>query len=375
MPLKTENINNQPMLYMALELSQKKWKIAFGDGKKKSVITIDSGDINRLVTGIEKAKEKFKMADPIRPVSCFEAGRDGFWIHRLLDSLGVENIVVDSSSIEVNRRARRAKNDYLDSVKLLQMLIRHHGDEDNVWSVLNIPSPAEEDERRLHRELERLKKERTAHRNRIRSLLALHGISLKLNAELASRLDSLLLWDGTPFPEDLKNELKREIKRLDLLEEQIKSLEKEQKDRLKSAQTANLQKVAKLVVLCGIGSTSAWVFVMEFLGWRHFNNRREVAAAAGLVPTPYDSGNSVREQGISKAGNRRVRSMIIEIAWCWLRYQPTSDMSLWFHKRFGGGGNRARRVGIVALGRKLLIALWRYLEEGVIPPGAQLKSA
>ncbi len=195
------------------------------------------------------------------------------------------------------------------------------------------------------------------------------------DSELKGHLSNLRLWDGKPFPKDLKAELKRELKRLEIVESQISTLKKKQQNSLKKADTPSSRKVLKLSGLCGIGNTSSWVFVKEFLGWRHFNNRRELASAAGLAPTPYDSGNSQREQGISKAGNRRIRAMLVEISWCWLRYQPDSELSLWFKRRHAGGGSRSRRIGIVAVARRLLIALWRYLEKGVVPAGAVLKNA
>jgi transposase len=371
--LSEQNNTNQPILYMAFELSLKNWKIGFGDGMKKRIVTVPSQNMEQLHEEIEKAKEKFNMAGGVRIVSCYEAGREGFWLHRYLEKIGIENIVVDSSSIEVNRRARRAKSDKIDVVKILQMLVRYHGGEEKAWSVLNIPTPAEEDDRRLHRELERLKKERTGHGNRIKALLFAHGCTLKITADIGEKLETLRLWDGSLFPKDLKHEIQRECERLVLVKSQIKSLEKKQVERLEQADTERLQKISKLNHLRGIGITSAWIFGMEFFGWRKFKNRREVGCAAGLVPTPYDSGNSRREQGISKAGNKRIRGLAVEIAWCWLRYQPDSKISLWFKERFAGGGKRMRRIGIVAVARRLLVELWRYLESGILPEGAVLK--
>ncbi len=373
--LQSKNNESQQTLYMALELSLGKWKIAFGNGINKRIITIEGGDINRLLEEVEKAKKKFGMPDDVQIISCYEAGRDGFWLHRLLTDIGIQNIVVDSASIEVNRRARHAKTDNIDAIKLLEMLVRYQNGETKVWSVLYIPTASEEDDRRLHRELERLKKERVAHLNRIRSLLILQGAREEPSSNLEGYLNSIKLLDGSPFPESLKQEILRECERLRIVENQIRSLEKEQRERLKVADTENLKKVILLATLCGIGNASAWVFVMEFLGWRKFNNRKEVASAAGLAPTPYNSGGSQREQGISKSGNNRIRSMIVEIAWFWLRYQPNSKLTIWFNERFAKGGTRMRRIGIVALARRLLIDLWRYLENGVLPEGAKIKSA
>jgi transposase len=323
---------------------------------------------------VTKAKERFHLPEDVRVVSCYEAGRDGFWLHRYLLSIGIENQVVDSSSIEVNRRGRRAKTDRIDGDKLLTMVMRDLGGERDVWSVVQVPSIEEEDARRLHRELERLKSERTGHRNRLQGLLVAQGMRLKPGRDFLERLEKVSLWDGGALPVELKGELVREYERLRLVEEQIHSSEQVQDERLEQAQTEAMRQVVQLMSLCGIGKTSAWVFVMEFFGWRRFRNRREVGALAGLTGTPYDSGDSQRDQGISKAGNRRIRTLSIEIAWSWLRYQPQSKLSLWFKERFAGGGKRMRRIGIVALARRRLIALWQYLEHGLLPPGAQLKA-
>jgi transposase len=305
-------------------------------------------------------------------LSCYEAGRDGFWLHRHLVSVGIENAVVDAASIEVSRRLRHVKTDRLDGDRLLAKLIRHHAGERGGWSVVRVPSVEEEDARHLHRELERLKRERLAHRVRMQSLLVTQGIKLKIKRGLGLRLDGLTLWDGRALPRELKAELERERERLALVERHIERLEAARRERLSAPCTEAEQRIVQLMRLGAIGPASAWLLVMEFFGWRAFRNRRELAALAGLVGTPYNSGESERDQGISKAGNRRVRAMIVEIAWLWLRFQPKSTLSQWYHRRFGGGGLRMRRIGIVALARKLLIALWRYLQDGVIPEGTRL---
>jgi transposase len=366
----------EQVLYIAMELSDKHWKLVFSDGgEKRRHETIEAGHRIELVEAIKKAKEKFGLSPEAKVVSCYEAGRDGFWLHRYLVSLGIENQVVDSSSIETNRRKRRAKTDRIDGVKLLTMLMRYWGGERGLWSVVRVPSVEDEEGRRLHRELASLQKERTRHRNRIRSLLVAQGLRLEPNGDFLKRLEVLTLWDGTPLPAELKGELEREYQRLRLVEEQRRALEKTRKRRLGQADSARLQGVVQLMGLRAIGPNCAWLLVMEFFAWRGFRNRRELGACAGLTGTPYDSGSSKRDQGISKAGNRRVRAMMIEIAWLWLRYQPNSKLSRWFCERFAGGGARMRRVGIVALARRLLVALWRYLEEGMLPEGAELKAA
>jgi len=366
------------VLYLSFELGRKEWKLAFtvGRGEKPRLRTLAAGDLRGLDQEIERARQRWGVPEGARVVSCYEAGRDGFWLHRCLLSRGVSNLVVDSSSIEVNRRSRRAKTDRLDAQKLLTMLIRHDlGEEDRVWSVVHVPSVEQEADRQLPRDWDVLKKERTLHRNRIQSLLACQGLTLKLGSDFAERLESLVLRDGSALPSPLRERLKREWERLELVESQIRELTRQKEEAVAAASSPSLQQIAQLATLKGIGLTSAWVFVSEFFGWRKFRNRREVGALAGLAPMPYQSGSSDREQGISKAGNSRLRTMAIEIAWSWLRWQPQSELSLWFRERYGPGSRRSRRVGIVALARKLLVSLWRFLETGVVPPGAIVKTA
>jgi transposase len=323
--LRVKDTVSEPVLYMALELSHKRWQLVFGDGVKRRHVTIEAGNRGELVEAIGGARERFRLPVEVKIVSCYEAGRDGFWLHRYLESLGIANHVVDSSSIEVNRRWRRAKTDRIDGDKLLTMLIRYCGGERDVWRVIHVPQVEDEDARRLHREMERLKKERTAHRNRLRGLLVAQGIRLGVKRDFLARLSQVKLWDGTALPMDLRSELEREYARLRVVEAQIQELARTQRERLKQLDSKPLQQVAQLMGLRGIAQASAWLFVMEFFSWRAFQNRRQVASAAGLTGVPYASGDSEREQGISKAGNRRVRTMIIEIAWCWLRFQPQSQ--------------------------------------------------
>jgi transposase len=368
----TEGSVSTPVLYMALELSNKTWRLALSDGAKRRQVVVPAADLMKLSEAVAKAKERFGMPASARVVSCYEAGRDGFWLHRHLRSIGIENEVVDAASIEVSRRLRHVKTDRLDGDRLLAKLIRHYAGERGGWSVVRVPSVEEEDARHLHRELGRLKRERLAHRVRMQSLLVTQGVRMTIKGAARLRLETLTLWDGRALPLELKAELERERERLALVERQIEQLEAVRRERLSSPRTEAEQQVVHLMRLGAIGPTSAWLLVMEFFGWRAFRNRREVAALAGLVGTPYNSGEAERDQGISKAGNRRVRTMIIEIAWLWLRFQPGSALSQWYRERFAGGGLRMRRVGIVALARRLLIALWRYLEDGVMPQGARL---
>ena len=374
--LRADNSTKAPVMQLAFELSLSKWKLAFGHNGKMRMVSIDARDLDQIQQAIEKAKKRFKLDGEVKIMSCYEAGRDGFWIHRYLECQGIENLVVDSASLEVNRRKRRAKTDRIDAGKLLRMLLRYWGGEKKVWSVVRVPSEQDEDARHLHRSLESLKDERTMHRNRIKGLLVQQGIKVSNPSQkkFLEVLEKLRTWNGKEVPPGLKAQVVREYERLQVVEGQIKALEKEKKERLKNPDTDSLKKVAKLATLYGIGSVSSWTFVMEFFGWRQFQNRREVGGLAGLTPTPYDSGESLREQGISKAGNQRVRALAVEIAWAWLRFQPQSKLSQWYMKRYANGGKRMRRIGIVAMARRLLIDLWRYLEHDKIPEGARLKS-
>lgn len=373
-----ESIEGRAVLYLALELSRKEWKLAFAleAGQKPRLRTIAAGDIAKLQEEIRRAGQRFGVAD-FRVVSCYEAGRDGFWLNRQLKALGIDNIVVDAGSIEVSRRFRRAKTDKLDVQGLLSRLIRFWQGERKVWSVVRVPTVEQEDGRQLSRELGTLKQERTRHRNRIVGLLVSQGVlELKAARDFLEQLETVRLWDGNPVAPGLKGRLQREFERLELVQEQIRVLERQRQQEVALQESRTMEMVAQLVLLKGIALTSAWVFVREFFGWREFRNRRELASLAGLAPQPYQSGESLdREQGINKAGNGRIRAMVVEIAWGWLRFQPQSRLSLWFHERYGPGSRRSRRVGIVALARKLLVELWRYLETGAIPEGAVLKRA
>jgi transposase len=356
-------------LYMDFELGEKNWKLALGDGARSpSHYTVAAGDTAALLECIAKAKVRCGFTPEARVGSCYEAGRDGFWLHRALIEHGIDNIVVDSASIEVNRRARRVKTDRLDGDKLLAMLIRYGAGERRVWSVVRVPTPEQEDARRAHRELGRLGHERIAHINRIRALLVLNNRRVKyVGGRLWQRW-----WTGhaQELAPRVRTEIERESARLLLVKKQMDMIEATQHQAVAAGSEPQ---VARLARLRGIGISSGWVLAKELFGWRCFRNRREVAGCLGLTPSPYASGESQTEQGISKAGNRRVRTLMVELAWSWLRYQPQSEMSQWFNRRFAGGGKRMRRIGIVALARRLAIALWRYLEYGLIPQGAQLK--
>ena len=321
------------ILYMAMELSNTKWKLGFSNGARNRMAMIDAGDRIGLSEKINLAKEKLHLPESCRIVSCYEAGRDGFWIHRMLEENGIVNLIFDSSSIEVNHRKRRAKTDKVDVDALLRLLQRYLNGERKAVSIVRVPTTDEEDQMRLNRERERLLKEHGAHIARIKSLLVKHGIRMDLNSKFPERIETVKDPFGDEVKPDLKAELVREYKRYQLIVEQLKELHQEQKRRVKEEKTEAMEQIIRLMPLKGIGWQSSWVLVMEFFSWRKFKNRRELAACAGLVPTPYDSGSSQREQGISKAGSRRVRSIMVELSWLWLRYQPDSKLSQWFHTR------------------------------------------
>lgn len=376
----TRTTNDTPFsqnLYMAIELSNTEWKLGFtiGFGQAPRLRSLAARDLATLAEEIRLAKVRLSLPESTAVFSCYEAGRDGFWVHRYLQASGVTNLVVDSASIEVNRRKRRAKTDHLDVGKLLTMLMRYYQGEKKVWSIVHVPSPEVEDRRQLHRELMALKAERTHHTNRIKGLLASQGVVLPVKADFLSRLETVRLWDGSRLPADLHSLLEREYERVQLINQHIHQLELNRVEVIRSSNDPVVEQVRQLLRLKGIGMNSAWLYVMEFFSWRGFHNRREVGSLAGLTPTPYQSGDRAKEQGISKAGNRQVRAMAIEIAWAWLRFQPDSRLSRWYQERFAKGSSRIRRIGIVALARKLLIALWQYLETGIPPEGACLMNS
>jgi transposase len=364
-------------LFIAFDLGNRTWKVASTTGVGDPVRhkEVAAGDRQELADELRRAKARFHLEPESRVVSCYEAGRDGFGPHRLLLTAGVENLVVDPSSIEVPRRARRAKTDRLDAGKLLDHLLRYYGGESRRLRVVRVPSVEVEDRRQLHRELATTKRDRVRIRNRITSLVAAQGGRVMVDGRFLERLPALCLPDGRRLPVELQGRLQREWSVLEVVEKRIAGLEAERHRRLVEAAVADpeMDRVKQLMRLRAIGETTAWQLVFEYF-WRRFQNRREVAAGAGLTPTPFNSGESEHEQGISKSGNGRIRSLMVELAWGWLRWQRESELTHWFRARFDVN-KRTRRIGIVALARRLLIALWRYLETGELPAGAILKPA
>jgi transposase len=365
-----------PTLYLAFELGASQWKLGFsaGLGSTPLLRTVKAGDLLAVSQEIGRAKQRLALPAKARVLSCYEAGRDGFWLHRALVKVGIENLIVDSSSIEVNRRQRRAKTDRLDAARLLDLLVRHDLGTRKVWSVVHVPSPEQEDARQLHREMISLKCDRTRLVNRVRGLLFSQGIRVpRVDAELD--LDALRDWQGQSILAGLRQRLRAELAHLATVHRRILDLEAQRRQLLKLRDERSEALLARLMRLRSLGANISWLLVHELFAWRNLRNRRQVGALAGLAPTPYASGDTARERGISKAGIRSVRHYAVELAWLWLHFQPRSQLARWYQRRFAKGSSRLRRIGIVALARKLLIALWRYLEFDELPKGAVLKAA
>ena len=365
------------VLHVAVELGARKWLVGSspGWGQRPRERPVAGGDGPALLEEIARAKQRFGLPAAARVVCCYEAGPDGFWLYRFLRAHGVECVVVDSSSIEVNRQKRRAKTDTLDVRALVRLLIRWQLGEEKVWRVVHVPDATAEDRRQWHRETAALTEERTRIRNRVRGLLKSQGIDLRPGTPW-KKLDAVLareqLWDGSPIGRQLLERLGRELERMALLDEQLRTVRRAMLQELKTVgETAGpVAMMQRLVELRGIGVQISRVLVMELFAWRDFTNRRQVGGCVGFNAPPYQSGDTSREQGISKAGNVWVRRVLGQLAWSWVRLQPQSELTQWFTKRFAHGGRRQRARGIIALARKLLIALWRYVHGGAAPAGA-----
>jgi transposase len=367
-------------IFVSMELSRSKWlitSISPGNGEKMSKHSVTAGDVAGLFALFAKLRERSeaRTGDDHSIIAIQEAGLDGFWIHRVLEDKGIESHVVDPASIAISRRRRRAKTDRIDGEALLRTLMAHKRGEPRVCAMVRAPSPQEEDHRRLSRERKTLTNERVAHVNRIKGLLFSQGIANyePLRKDRRLRLEELRTGDGRVLPPHMKAQICRELDRLELLLGQIKAVEAERDAVIAVQATAVPASPAKmLLAIRGIGSEFAAVLSSECF-YRKFDNRRQVAAYAGLAPTPWQSGSVDREQGVSKAGNPRLRTMLIQMSWLWLQHQPHSALTQWFKERVQLNGGRMKKSTIVALARKLLVALWKYIASGVVMEGVVMK--
>lgn len=365
---------SESTLYVAFELSAKQWKLAMtsGFGVDPWVRTVASGDLGAVVRVVSQGRARFRLPADAAVVSCYEAGRDGFWIHRALLERGIRNRVVDSASIEVNRRARRAKTDRIDALKLVRMLVRACAGERDVWREVRVPTVADEAARHVSCERTALTQEQTRLTNQMRGWLTTCGAALPRRRGRAW-WTTVRDWAGALLPGPLQARLARAEARWAVLATQLEALEGQQ--AAAAAAAPGDSPLGRLIGLKGVAVTGASVLLDEGLVWRAFRNRREIGGLLGFAPTPHQSGDVTHEQGISRAGNERLQAISIQLAWNWVRWQPSSALTQWYRRRFADGGKRARRIGIVAVARRLVIALWRYVTTGVVPAGAILKVA
>ena len=362
-------------LYVGIELGLREWLLTMspGPGAGRMRVRMRPGDRAAVVAAITQARARFALPDTAPVRSCYEAGRDGFWPHRFLATVGVDNLVVDSSSIEVPRRQRRAKTDRLDGEKLLSMLLRYWGGERKMWHVVHVPSRAAEDARHASRSLTTLQRERTRCRNRIHSLLALHGVRLRVDAQLPARIAAARDWAGEMLPPGVQARVLETWRVWQAVETERRARRTTEQQQVRTPATPALAMAQRIAQLQGIAARSATVLAEELFS-RALRNRRQVGALSGLVSAPYQSGTIQRDQGLAGSGLPAVRRIAVEIAWAWVRFQPRSAVTRWYHARFGAGGAVARRIGIVALARRVIIALWRYATTGLVPEGAVLKA-
>src|SRR5688572_27583265 len=364
---------NEPVLHVAFELGKKDWKLAMtsGFGIPPVLRTVASGDWAAVERALSAGRQRCGLPPTALVMSCYEAGRDGFWIHRALLARGIRNRVVDSSSIEVNRRARRTKTDRIDAIKLVQMLVRVCSGERRVWSEVHVPSAGDEAHRHVSRERTALTQEQTRLINQVRSTLTTCGAVLPRQRP-EGWWTTLRDWAGAELPAAMQARLARAHARLRLVVAQLAELDDQQGEQVEGAAAGS--PLARLVQLKGVATTSASVLIDEGLVWRAFQNRRQVGGLLGFAPVKYESGASSHDQGISRAGNDRLQSVMVQVAWSWVHWQPHSALTIWYRARFGHG-KRARTIGIVALARKWFIALWRWAIDGMVPAGAILNRA
>jgi transposase len=363
------------MLFLALDLGGTTWKLAFGIARdpEPRIRTMTARHLDRLLEEIAAAKRRFDLPTDAAVRSCYEAGREAFWLHRALHAHGVDNVVVDPSSIAVDRRARRAKTDRIDATALLRQLMHATAGDRRGWREVHVPSVDAEADRQLQREWEACKADRNRIRTRLSGLLATQGVRVRLTRHFLEHLALIRVWDGHPLPAALVARLTREWTHYQHVEARRRELLQARRARVEDATDTVATQVQHLTRLRGIGPNGALTLSTELFAWREFTNGRQIGACVGLTPTPYRSDQHMHEQGISRSGNRRVRALSVELAWKWLLWQPHSALSQWYHAHFGQH-RRARRIGIVALARKLLIALWRYLMTNEIPEGALVRA-
>lgn len=370
-------------VFVGMELSSSQWKLAFSatSVSRVRIRNVAAGDFGAFEREIALAKAKFHLAEDAPIQACYEAGRDGHWIHRALLGAGIDNFVIESSCLEVDRRQKQRKTDRLDAIKMVHALVRYCRGERSSLRVNHVPDTEDEDIRNLQRELQTIRTDRTRINNRIKSLLVAQGIRLaSIHADFPSQLAEMTTGDGKPLGEHLSARLQRDFVRMQLCVAQIRELEKCRAELFRQAaraceKAAARQRIAdRLIELCGIGVEGSWTLSTELFAWREFANRRQVGAVVGLTPTHYSSGNLDRELGISKAGRGELRSLLVELAWLWLQYQPQSDLTRWYREKVAGQGSRIRRIAIIALARKLVVALWKYAMQGEIPGRAKFKT-
>lgn len=370
--------NEARRLYMALELSKSRWLVgsATGPGGGIRRVGIRGGDWARLLEEIQRSLIHHELSGSSEVLVCYEAGRDGFWLSRCLEQHGIGCLVVDAGSIRRRQGKRHVKTDRLDVERLLRDLMRYASGETDVWRTVRVPPESIEDLRQLQRERSVLISERTAHWNRVLGLLVSRGIRMEKAKLQSDGVTSLRTWDGKRLGVFLEEQLGREFERIELLGRQLKELEARRRALLKESPAQHAQSlecVKRLLRLRGLGEEGAWTLAVELFAWREFRNRREIGGYMGLCGTPFSSGDSHRDLGIGKDGPGWIRALVIELSWGWLTFQSKSGLSEWFREHYGPHGKRSRRRGIVALARRLLVSIWRYLSDGVIPEGAVLK--
>src|SRR5437773_980901 len=368
-------------IFVAIELSQRSWLVTLRspDKDKMSRHKLEGGDHAELLALVGRVRERAARALGAVPavVSCYEAGYDGFWLHRLLLAAGITNYVFDPASIAVDQRARRVKTDRIDGEKMLRTLMAYLRGEPRVVRIVQVPTPEQEDARRNTRQRHRLIKEQTAHTNRIKALLRLQGMAVgnPRRRDWLTWLATQRDWQGQAVPPRILAEIKHEHARLMLVRTQLDALAQAPAAAPLTPAAAEMARRSDLLLrLKSLGPAFATTLTQEVF-YKDFRNRREVASYFGLAPSPWQSGGTDREQGISKAGNPRARCAAVELSWLWLRHQPDSELSQWFRQRTLNASKRIRRIAIVALARKLMVALWRYLATGLVPTGAALKAA